>query len=47
MEFQDVTFSYPGAEEPALSDISFHRAARRDHGHHRRHRLGQVDAGRP
>ncbi len=23
MEFQDVTFSYPGAEEPALSNISF------------------------
>src|SRR5947209_3237996 len=23
VEFQDVTFSYPGAEEPALSDISF------------------------
>jgi ATP-binding cassette, subfamily B, multidrug efflux pump len=24
IEFQDVTFSYPGAEEPALSNISFH-----------------------
>jgi len=24
VEFQDVTFSYPGAEEPAISDISFH-----------------------
>ncbi len=23
VEFQDVTFSYPGAEEPALSNISF------------------------
>ncbi len=23
VEFQDVTFSYPGAEEPALNDISF------------------------
>ena len=23
VEFQDVTFSYPGAEEPALSDVSF------------------------
>jgi ATP-binding cassette subfamily B protein len=23
VEFQEVTFSYPGAEEPALSDISF------------------------
>lgn len=23
LEFQNVTFSYPGAEEPALSDISF------------------------
>ena len=26
MEFQDVTFSYPGAEEPALSHISFSAA---------------------
>jgi ATP-binding cassette subfamily B protein len=24
VEFQDVTFSYPGAEEPAISNISFH-----------------------
>src|ERR1700688_4581671 len=24
VEFQNVTFSYPGAEEPALSNISFH-----------------------
>jgi len=24
VEFEDVTFSYPGAEEPALSNISFH-----------------------
>lgn len=24
IEFQDVTFYYPGAEEPAISDISFH-----------------------
>ena len=24
VEFQNVTFSYPGAEEPALCDISFH-----------------------
>ncbi|HET9920959.1 MAG TPA: ABC transporter ATP-binding protein [Ktedonobacteraceae bacterium] len=26
VEFEDVTFSYPGAEEPALSDISFSAA---------------------
>lgn len=26
VEFQDVTFSYPGAEEPALSNISFSAA---------------------
>ena len=26
MEFQDVTFSYPGAEEPALSHVSFSAA---------------------
>ena len=26
VEFQDVTFSYPGAEEPALSNISFRAA---------------------
>ncbi len=26
VEFQDVTFSYPGAEEPALSHISFRAA---------------------
>ena len=47
VEFQNVTFSYPGAEEPALSDISFTRQPRRSDRHHRRHRLGQVDAGQP
>ena len=47
VEFQDVTFSYPGAEEPALSNISFRRRPWRGDGHHRRHRFGQIDAGEP
>ena len=42
--FEDVTFRYPGAEMPALSDISFTASAGEDDGDHRRYRLGQIDA---
>ena len=47
VEFQNVTFQYPGAEEPALTGVSFTAQAGRGDGDHRRHRLRQVDAGRP
>ena len=40
IEFRDVTFSYPGAEQPALSNISFRAGPRRGYRDHRRHRLG-------
>ena len=46
VEFQNVTFQYPGAEEPALSGVSFTAQAGRSDGDHRRHRLRQVDARR-
>ena len=46
VEFENVTFQYPGAEEPALSGVSFAAQAGRGDGDHRRHRLGQIDAGR-
>ena len=47
VEFEDVTFSYPGAEEPAISRHLVQRAPRPGDGDHRRHRLGQVDARQP
>ena len=47
VEFKNVTFSYPGAEQPALTNISFKAQPRRGGRHHRRHRRGQIDAGQP
>ncbi len=47
VEFQNVTFQYPGAEEPALSRGVVHRETRRGDGDHRRHGLRQVNARRP
>ena len=42
--FDHVTFSYPGAEEPALNDISFSIASRPGYGNHRRNGIWQIDA---
>ncbi len=47
VELRDVVFGYPGGEQPVLHDLSFTLAAGRDHGHHRRHGLGQDDAAQP
>ncbi len=35
VEFRDVEFRYPGAEEPVLRDISFQALPGRDDGHRR------------
>ena len=40
----DVTFTYPGAPAPVLRGIDLERAAGRDAGHRRRHRLRQDHA---
>ena len=47
VEFRDVEFRYPGAEEPVLSGISFTAQPRRDHRHRRQHRQRQDDAHQP
>ena len=47
VEFDHVSFSYPGAEEPVLRDISFHPVSRPDRRRDRQHRLGQEHPGRP
>ena len=39
VEFRNVSFRYPNAEEDVLHDSQLHRAAGRDHGDHRRHGL--------
>ena len=44
VEFRNVTFAYPGAEAPVLSDISFTGRARPDRGDHRLYRRRQVAA---
>jgi len=41
VEFSDVEFRYPGAEDPVLCGISF-TVCRADHGHHRRHGSGKT-----
>ena len=46
VEFQNVTFQYPGRRGAGARRRVVHRAARRSHRDHRRHRLGQVDARR-
>ena len=47
VEFQDVTFQYPGRRGAGAVRRVVHGTAGRSDGDHRRHRLGQVDAGRP
>ena len=41
VEFRNVSFRYPNAEEDVLHDVSFTAPAGRDHGNHRRHGCGQ------
>ena len=43
IEFEDVTFHYPGSAAPAIKDISFAVEARADRRHRRPQRLGQDD----
>ena len=47
VEFRDVEFRYPGAEEPVLRGISFTAGPGRDDGDRRQHRQRQVHAGQP
>ena len=47
VEFRDVEFRYPGAEQPVLRDISFRARPGRDDGDRRQHRQRQVDAHQP
>ncbi len=47
VEFRDVSFRYPGAEENVLCKHQLHRPAWADHGLHRLDRLGQVHDRQP
>ena len=47
VDFEDVSFRYPGAEEDVLKNITFTARPGRDDGHHRQHGQRQVDAGQP
>ena len=47
VDLDGVTFSYPGAESPVLSDVSLERAARPDGGGDRLDRRRQDHAGQP
>ena len=46
VELRNVSFQYPGAESPVLSDISLVLERRDDDGDHRQHGVGQDDAAR-
>ena len=45
--FDAVSFAYPGRGRLFAQRHLLHRCARPDAGHHRRHRLRQIDAGQP
>jgi len=47
IEFREVDFRYPGAEEPVLRRISFHGGPGRDHRDRRQHRQRKVHARQP
>ena len=47
VEFRDVSFRYPGAEEDVLHDISFTAQPGSNDGLHRNHRVGKVDHHQP
>ena len=42
VEFRDVSFRYHGAEEPAVSGITFSASPGGGHGDHRQHRLREI-----
>ena len=44
VRFEAVSFTYPGATEPAVSDVSFHLKPGAEPRARRRERLGQDDA---
>ncbi len=47
IEFRDVEFRYPGAEQPVLRGVSFEALPGPDDGHRGQHRQRQVDAHQP
>ena len=47
VEFKDVSFRYPRCRQRRIGAHYLYRQARRDHGHHRLHRLRQIDAAQP
>ena len=47
LEFRDVGFHYPGAEQPVLDRHLVHDRGRPDHGDRRQHRRRQDDARQP
>ena len=42
LELRDVSFRYPGAEEPVVQGHLVHVAGRPDHRHRRQHRRGKT-----